>query len=46
MDGETIALNTKWKNNDTVEVEYAENSRIFKNERKMNGIIIVYKQLK
>ncbi|MCW3160158.1 DUF5412 family protein [Chryseobacterium oryctis] len=46
MNGEIIELNTKWKNNDTIEIEYAENSRIFKNEKEMNGIIIMYKQNK
>jgi hypothetical protein len=44
MNGEIIELNVIWKNNDTVKIEYAENSRIFKNKKKLNGIHIEYKQ--
>jgi len=46
MNGEIIELNTKWINNNLIEIEYPKNTRIFKNEEDENGIQIRYKQLK
>lgn len=43
---EIIELKTKWLNDKTLEIEYPENARIFKNEDKINGVEIIYKKIK
>ncbi|MFC4687100.1 DUF5412 family protein [Epilithonimonas pallida] len=45
-DREIIELKTRWINNNSLEIEYTENARIFKNNDERNDVQIIYKQMK
>lgn len=42
---ETIEVKTKWLNDNTVEIVYPENARIFKNKDGKDGVQIFYKKV-
>lgn len=43
--GEIIQLKAKWIDNETLQIEYAKNARIFKNKTSKKGVRIIYKEL-
>lgn len=43
---EIIELKTNWINNNSIEIEYPKNARIFKNDDERNDVEIIYKQAK
>lgn len=45
MDGNIIKVNAKWKTNDSIEIEYSKNSRVFEDLKEFKGIHITYKEM-
>lgn len=43
---EIIELKTKWLNDNSVEIKYPENARIFKIEENKDGVNVAYKKIK
>lgn len=46
MHGEIIQINAKWLNDETISIDYAEKSRVFKNDKKLDNIVINYEIIK